>query len=194
MRKEGLGRNRTGKIITTKKIHTPLGPMLAGAVDGGICFLDFIDREKFKAQTERLRRRLIIESAPGKGRRLDAEFVPGSNRYIDALETQLGEYFAGTRRKFAVPLVVSGTPFQKKAWAALQKIPYGETRSYGEQAVMMGCPNAVRAVGRANGDNRIAIVIPCHRVIGADGKLTGYGGGLRRKEYLLNLESGKRRL
>jgi AraC family transcriptional regulator of adaptative response/methylated-DNA-[protein]-cysteine methyltransferase len=93
---------------------------------------------------------------------------------------------------FDVPLVLPGTPFQKKVWAGLQTIPYGHIRSYKEQAEAIGDPNAVRAIAKANGDNRIAILIPCHRVIGANGELVGYGGGLTRKQYLLQLESSSK--
>ncbi|MCZ0954964.1 MAG: methylated-DNA--[protein]-cysteine S-methyltransferase [Rhodospirillaceae bacterium] len=105
---------------------------------------------------------------------------------------QLDEYFEGRRRQFDLPLAPSGTPFQLRAWKALQDIPYGATRSYGEQARAMGQPKAVRAVGAANGRNPIAIVVPCHRVIGGDGRLTGYGGGLDVKQYLLELERPQR--
>lgn len=105
---------------------------------------------------------------------------------------QLDEYFDGRRRRFDLPLAPSGTPFQLRAWKALQDIPYGATCSYGEQAQAMGQPKAVRAVGAANGRNPIAIVVPCHRVIGGDGGLTGYGGGLDVKQYLLELERPRR--
>ena len=104
---------------------------------------------------------------------------------------QLGEYFEGQRQRFDLPLAPSGTPFQLRAWKALQDIPYGATRSYGEQARAMGQPRAVRAVGAANGRNPLAIVVPCHRVIGGDGGLTGYGGGLDVKQYLIELEKGQ---
>ena len=102
---------------------------------------------------------------------------------------QLNEYFTGKRRQFELPLAPSGTPFQQKVWAALQEIPYGQTRSYKEIALAVGSPNGFRAVGRANNKNPIAIVIPCHRVIGADGSLVGYGGGLDMKQSLLDLEN-----
>jgi methylated-DNA-[protein]-cysteine S-methyltransferase len=102
---------------------------------------------------------------------------------------QLGEYFAGERREFDLPLRPAGTPFQREVWAALRDIPYGETAGYGELAQRLGRPGAARAVGLANGRNPIAIVVPCHRVIGAAGSLTGYGGGLERKRYLLDLEA-----
>jgi methylated-DNA-[protein]-cysteine S-methyltransferase len=107
-----------------------------------------------------------------------------------AAREQLAEYFAGERREFALPIELDGTPFQQRVWEALRTIPYGETRSYGQIAHQIGRPDRARAVGTANGSNPVSIVVPCHRVIGADGSLTGYGGGLDRKRYLLDLESG----
>jgi methylated-DNA-[protein]-cysteine S-methyltransferase len=107
----------------------------------------------------------------------------------DAID-QLGEYFAGERREFDLELELGGTPFQQRVWNALREIPYGETRTYGEQAKRIGSPSAVRAVGLANGQNPIGIIVPCHRVIGADGSLIGYGGGLENKRRLLDLEAG----
>jgi len=112
-----------------------------------------------------------------------------SNAIIDQTHQQLLEYFAGSRTEFDLPLTFSGTEFQKQTWRALLTIPYGETRSYSEQAELIGNPKAVRAVGRTNGLNPIGIVVPCHRVIGKSGKLTGYAGGLDKKKFLLNLES-----
>lgn len=102
---------------------------------------------------------------------------------------QLGEYFAGTRREFDLPLAPQGTAFQTRVWEELKRIPYGETISYGELARRIGDPNASRAVGLANGKNPVSIFVPCHRVIGASGKMTGYGGGVERKVFLLDLES-----
>jgi O-6-methylguanine DNA methyltransferase len=127
-------------------------------------------------------------------RRFGVSLVPGSNRWLTALEAQLGEYFAGKRRDFDLPLRYPGTPFQEKVWSALLKIPYGTTCSYKDVAQKVGSPGAVRAVGTANGMNRIAIVIPCHRVVNANGDLGGYGGGLWRKRLLLDLEQGQRTL
>lgn len=101
---------------------------------------------------------------------------------------ELDAYFLGTLRSFTMPLAPQGTDFQKRAWIALSKIPYGETRSYGQQAHLIGQPSAVRAIGAANGKNPIGIIVPCHRVIGANGALTGYAGGLHNKEFLLKLE------
>ena len=113
---------------------------------------------------------------------------------FDDVVSQLTEYFAGQRRRFELPLAPEGTPFQQRVWRELQDIPYGVTISYGQLAARIGQPTASRAVGLANGSNPLAIVIPCHRVIGANGTLTGYGGGLPIKERLLALERGERRL
>jgi methylated-DNA-[protein]-cysteine S-methyltransferase len=117
------------------------------------------------------------------GEELDPDAAP-----FPLLRRQLAEYFAGQRTAFELPLAPAGTPFQRGVWDALVAIPYGETRSYGELAALVGKPGAARAVGSANHDNPIAVVIPCHRVIGAGGSLTGYAGGIDRKRYLLELE------
>jgi len=115
----------------------------------------------------------------------------GEDKIIAAARRQLDQYFAGKLRDFDLSLAPKGTPFQQSVWKALLAIPYGVTRSYGEQAKAIGNPAAVRAVGLANGRNPISIVIPCHRVIGANGSLTGYGGGMERKQLLLDLEQGQ---
>ncbi len=116
-------------------------------------------------------------------------FKEKSNPIIEQAHTQLNEYFAGLRTEFDLPIIFKGTAFQQQTWNALLSIPYGETRSYSEQAQLIGNPKAVRAVGRTNGLNPIGIVVPCHRVIGKSGKLTGYAGGLDKKQFLLRLES-----
>ncbi len=172
-------KSKSLKLVTVTRILTPLGPMLAGATDEGICLLEFMDRRMLETQLERL------------GRLLRAEFTPGTHRHLDTLDREVREYFEGKRKEFSVPLVLDGTPFQEAVWKELLTIPYGRTRSYQEQARRIARPDAMRAVGRANGDNRIAILVPCHRVVGKDGKLTGYGGGLWRKQYLLDLEKRK---
>ena len=120
--------------------------------------------------------------------RLNAVILPGSNPHLDLLQQQLTEYFSGKRKTFSVPLHTPSTAFRESVWKVLQDIPYGKTRSYKQQAIALGNPKAVRAVAAANGQNRINIIIPCHRVIGADGSLTGYGGGLYRKKWLLDFE------
>jgi AraC family transcriptional regulator of adaptative response/methylated-DNA-[protein]-cysteine methyltransferase len=168
--------NTVGSIITLAMLTTPLGPIIAGAAAEGICLLEFADRRTLEIQCERLEKRF------------HAQLLPGPSEHLDKLRRELDMYFAGRLRKFKVPLILAGTEFQKKVWQALQTIPYGQTRSYGQQAIMIGQPKAARAVGRANGDNPIAIIVPCHRVIGNNSQLIGYGGGLWRKRFLLDLE------
>ncbi len=162
------------------RITTPLGPMLAGATEAAVCLLEFIDRPMLPTQLKRIRDR--FEESP----------IPGSNRIILQLEEELSAYFDGTLRAFNVPLDMRGTEFQEEVWKVLLEVTYGTTASYGDLSKAIGNPGAVRAVARANGDNRMAILIPCHRIIGSDGSLTGYGGGLRRKRFLLELEQGIR--
>jgi AraC family transcriptional regulator of adaptative response/methylated-DNA-[protein]-cysteine methyltransferase len=177
---ETPGSYRNGACVLLSWIGTPLGPLVAGATSEGICLLEFSDRRMLEAQFTTLRK---LFAAP---------LVPGSNPHLELLQTELADYFAGTQRSFSVPLVYPGTAFQRRAWEQLLAIPYGETRSYQQLAAAVGDAKAVRAVGRANGLNRIAIVIPCHRVVNKDGRLGGYGGGLRRKQYLLDLERSHR--
>jgi methylated-DNA-[protein]-cysteine S-methyltransferase len=124
----------------------------------------------------------------GRRKRIDRSWERSDSAFANAV-AQLGEYFDGRRREFDLPLAPRGAEFQIRAWHALREIPYGETVSYGEQARRIGQPDAARAVGAANGQNPIAVIVPCHRVIGADGKLTGFGGGLERKRLLLDLEA-----
>jgi methylated-DNA-[protein]-cysteine S-methyltransferase len=118
------------------------------------------------------------------------QYELGSDKIIDQACRELDLYFAGKLRDFKVKVAPQGTEFQRKAWAALQTIPYGETRSYAQQAKAIGSPKATRAIGAANGRNPIPVIIPCHRVIGANGSLTGFGGGMERKQILLELEQG----
>jgi AraC family transcriptional regulator of adaptative response/methylated-DNA-[protein]-cysteine methyltransferase len=164
-------------VILMDRFDTPIGTMFAAATDDGLCLLEFSDRRMLERELEDLQRRL-------RGR-----IIYGRNRHIDSAESQFEEYFAGTRRDFDVPLDAPGSDFQKLVWDGLRRLPYGSTVSYAELARRIGRPSSVRAVGNANGYNRLAIIIPCHRVIGADGTLTGYGGGLDRKKWLLEHES-----
>jgi len=168
--------SRNQSLVNITRLSTPLGQMYAGASEQGLCLLEFIDRKMIDDQIAQLQKQL------------KARFVTGVNQHLTALETQLAEYFAGNRQKFDIPLDVRGSEFQQKAWQALQQIPYGETRSYQQQAVAIGNEKAVRAIASANAKNRISIVIPCHRVIAKDGGLAGFGGGVWRKKYLLDLE------
>jgi AraC family transcriptional regulator of adaptative response/methylated-DNA-[protein]-cysteine methyltransferase len=167
---------RAGRVVLTT-VGTPIGPTVLGATERGVCLLEYTSELRLQSQFARIRKWHGEAAAPGE------------NKHLAAMRSQLGEYFAGTRREFTVPLDAVGTPFQEKVWAALRAIPYGATRSYGDLARHIGSPTATRAVAHANGDNVVAIVIPCHRVIGSDGALTGYGGGLWRKRALLALES-----
>lgn len=175
------GRARTGAAavpVHFTRIATPLGPMLAAADDDALRLLEFTDRRMLETQLQRLARR--AGGAP----------VPAPNDVLERVRHELDAYFSGQLRTFTVPLAPAGTPFQQGVWQVLLQIPYGATRSYAEQARAIGRPTATRAVARANGDNPIAVIVPCHRVVGADGRLTGYGGGLWRKQWLLELEQG----
>ncbi len=167
--------------ILMNRILTPLGPMVVAATDANICLLEFADRRMLETQLTRVQK--IYQTV----------FAPGTNDLISQLELELKEYFAGDRTGFSVSYSAPGSEFQTRVWDRLSKIPYGETISYAQLASEIGRPAAQRAVGRANGDNRFAILIPCHRVIRSDGTLSGYGGGLWRKQWLLNheLESSK---
>ena len=172
-----LKRPGVGKMIKLTKIETPLGEMTAGATGDGICLLEFSEIKFSNSEIEELTS--LFDTS--------AEY--GQNRYLRKLRKQLKEYFKGLRKEFSVPLIIKGTDFQKAVWRELRNIPFGTTRSYIEQARSLNNPQSARAVAHANGSNRIAIVIPCHRVIGADGSLTGYGGGLERKKWLIDHES-----
>jgi AraC family transcriptional regulator of adaptative response/methylated-DNA-[protein]-cysteine methyltransferase len=177
LHEEGHPPRRGAPVVRLTRIDTPLGPMFAGASEGRLVLLEFADRRMVPTQFKRLARLLACA------------FEVAEDPVFAKVRRQLGEFFAGTRREFDLPLHTPGTAFQRAAWDALRTIPPGSTRSYAQQAAAIGRPEAVRAVARANGDNRIAIVIPCHRVIGSDGSLTGYGGGLWRKEELLQREA-----
>lgn len=170
---EGKDKN----VILITRLTTPLGPMFACATENGICLLEFTDRRMLETEFADLQKRL------------DAVILAGENDHSRQLRRELKEYFEGKRSEFEVPMETPGTEFQNKVWNALREIPFGETRSYQQQADHIGNPKGVRAVARANGMNRIAIVIPCHRVISKDGSLTGYAGGLERKRWLLDHEA-----
>jgi AraC family transcriptional regulator of adaptative response/methylated-DNA-[protein]-cysteine methyltransferase len=173
------GRARdNGRCALASVITSPIGPLVVASTADGVCMLEFADRRRLAGQAAQLTKRL------------GCPVVPGMNTHLERLESELAEYFAGDRTAFTVPLVAPGTDFQETVWRHLRQIPYGQTVSYESVAEAIGRPGAQRAVGRANGDNRIAIVIPCHRVVQKDGKLRGYGGGLWRKQYLLDLERG----
>ncbi|HDR9763326.1 TPA: bifunctional transcriptional activator/DNA repair enzyme AdaA [Burkholderia cepacia] len=163
-------------VILIHRFTTPLGPMFVCASEQGVCLLEFVDRRMLETEFKDLQRLLR------------ARILAGENAHTRQTEREIGEYFAGTRKQFDLTLDTPGSPFRKSVWQALQAVPYGSTASYGEQAEKLGKPLAVRAVAGANGANRVSIVIPCHRVLGKDGTLTGYGGGLARKQWLLDHE------
>jgi AraC family transcriptional regulator of adaptative response/methylated-DNA-[protein]-cysteine methyltransferase len=167
---------RSIDCLYAKWFETPLGPMLALADDKGLHLLEFVDRRGLERELVTLRQRF------------SQYVVPGEHRHLDAIGRELEDYFTGASLGFSTPLQLAGSAFQRDVWETLRQIPPGETRSYAHIAAMVGRPSAVRAVGRANGDNKLAIIVPCHRVIGANGTLTGYGGGLWRKAWLLEHE------
>lgn len=163
-------------IINLVRFTTPIGPMFSCATNRGICLLDFTDRKMLETEFKDL------------CKRLNAVILPGDNPYLEQVQAELSEYFSGKRKVFTVPLHTPGTDFQQSVWKILQDIPYGKVRSYKQQAIAINNPKAIRAVASANAHNRVSIIIPCHRVIGSDGQLVGYGGGLHRKKWLLEFE------
>ncbi len=165
--------------LVLTKMNTPFGELLAGATEKGICLLEFTDTERLEFQIPRVEKSFLCK------------VMNGNSPHFALLSTQLTTYFQGGKNCFSdIPLDLKGTEFQMQAWQALRAIPYGETRSYQQQAQAIHRPKAVRAVASANRNNRISIIIPCHRVIGKNGKMAGYGGGIWRKEFLLKLEGG----
>ena len=166
------------ETLIAEEIDTPVGKLLAVASDQGLCLLEFADVE------DRLNRHISQLEKIFK-----TKISTGDSAIIQQLKRELIEYFNGERKTFEIALYFRGTEFQENAWKALLKIPYGQTRSYKEQAIAINKPTAVRAVAGANNRNKISIVIPCHRVIGKNGSMTGYGGELWRKEFLLKLEN-----
>lgn len=167
-------------VLKASWLDTVLGPMLAIADDTHVYLLEFITRRGLEKEIERLRTRGFA-------------IIPGNTPSIDSIKHELHAYFGGALTQFMTPYRVLGSPFQQKVWQILCTIPYGETRSYREQAVHLGNPNAFRAVANANGANQLAILIPCHRIIASDGTLGGYGGGLAVKQWLLEHEKNHRK-
>lgn len=163
-------------MLVSTHIETPLGTMRAIAAEQGICVFDFAKRRMMDSIVAR------VEKVMG------AKAIDGDHPHFSVLKQQMDEYFSGSRTEFSVALHLIGTPFQLSVWDALTKIPFGTTRSYLKQSIFLGNEKAIRAVARANGENGVAIIIPCHRVIGENGSLTGYGGGLWRKKWLLDHE------
>lgn len=170
------GRAASEECHRVTLFESPIGQLLGAASSTGITDLHFVDRRRLDQTLRSLRDRH------------QSTVLPGTNSHLEQLGNELDEYFEGGRREFTVPLSTGGTPFQRRVWEELRKIPFGTTISYQELAERIQQPKAMRAVARANGDNPLTIIIPCHRVIGKDGTLTGYGGGLWRKRLLLGLE------
>ena len=174
---EMAGKKDKTTPLLVNRVLTPLGPMLTIASEHGICLLEFVDRRMLETNIVRVAQRFC------------AQFRTGVNSHIVQLAAELKQYFAGKRTEFEVSLEDAGTEFQTLVWQRLKQIPAGKTSTYSQIAHDIERPKAVRAVGRANGDNRLSILIPCHRLISSDGSLTGYGGGLKRKQWLLDHES-----
>jgi AraC family transcriptional regulator of adaptative response/methylated-DNA-[protein]-cysteine methyltransferase len=170
------GHSKTSKALLFSRIETPLGPMIAMSEKDGLVLLEFADRPALPDEIDELRARYGYT------------VVPGRDAHLTRIEEELRQYFAGTLREFTVPLVTPGMPFQRAVWHLLRDVPYGAIRTYGELARALDNPRAARAVGWANGRNRLAVVIPCHRVCGSNGELVGYGGGRARKQWLLDHE------
>ena len=166
-------------IIHLKQIETPLGTMYGGANDAGICFIEFIDRVKLDKELLRL------------NKELNAPIEKAEHAHLTLLEEELDGYFNKRKTGFTVPLHLTGTAFQRSVWQSLSGIPYGKTSTYKQQAIGLNQLPAIRAVAAANGQNKHAIIVPCHRVVGSNGKLTGYAAGLHRKKWLLDFESDK---
>jgi AraC family transcriptional regulator, regulatory protein of adaptative response / methylated-DNA-[protein]-cysteine methyltransferase len=171
------GQARRGDCLRVALLDTPLGPMLAAVSNESVCQLEFADRRGLERSYAEMRRRFSLP------------VLPGENAVLQQLRVELAEYFGGERQSFAVPVAIRGTDFQQHVWGELQRIPFGRTASYEAIASRVGAPSAVRAVARANGTNRLYLLVPCHRVIAKDGTLSGYGGGLWRKRLLLQLEA-----
>ncbi|MGE0045016.1 MAG: methylated-DNA--[protein]-cysteine S-methyltransferase [Hyphomonadaceae bacterium] len=159
--------------MNTAIVKSPVGDLYIASEDGALIACEFEDYER------------------GMAHNAHKEKKGGKDAVLDQARRELDQFFAGTLKRFTIPVAPRGTEFQRKVWRALQAIPYGRTTSYGQIAAKVGLPQAMRAVGAANGRNPICIIIPCHRVIGADGSLTGFGGGLDRKRFLLGLERGE---
>ena len=168
--------SRQQRVLLLHRFTTALGPMVVGATETGVCLLEFIDRTSLETEIGDLQRLL------------STTVITGENNHTQQAEVEITEYFQGTRQAFDVQLHAPGTSFQRRAWQGLHRIAYGTTSTYQQQAKKIERPTAVRAIASANGANRIAILIPCHRVVGKNGQLTGYGGGLERKRWLIEHE------
>jgi AraC family transcriptional regulator of adaptative response/methylated-DNA-[protein]-cysteine methyltransferase len=168
--------NNQYNILKSSWLDSPLGPILAISDNQELYLLEFIERRGLEREVEQLRDKT------------KSVIIPGRTNIIDSIEKELNLYFSGKLREFKTPIHLIGSDFQKTVWQELMRIPYGETRSYLVQAKSIGKPTAFRAVANANGSNQFAIIVPCHRVINTNGKLGGYGGGISRKQWLIDME------
>lgn len=173
---EGLIMQEQSKSLRSEWFETKLGPMIAIADDQELYLLEFENRRGLAHEMEIL------------CKRTQSDVTPGRTNPIVSIEAEVEDYFAGNLKSFKTPIHIFGTPFQREVWQALMNIPYGETRSYQDQAIRLGKPTAYRAVANANGVNQLAIIVPCHRVINTNGELGGYGAGLEHKKWLLDHE------
>ena len=173
---DSASKTKNTTVVNIVRFSTPIGAMFACATEKGICLLEFTDRKTLEAQFKDIRKQL------------NAVILPGKNRHLSQVQKELKEYFEGERKEFSVAMDLQGTDFRKQVWQELTNIPYGKTRTYKEQSIALNNLKAIRAVASANGANKVAIIIPCHRVVGSDGALTGYAGGLHRKKWLLDFE------
>lgn len=176
---ESASKSKDKAVINVLRFSSPIGSIIACATEKGLCFLGFIGQKRIVKQFEEIRKQF------------DAIILPGNNIHLAKAKKEIKEYFEGSRKTFSVPLDIVGTDFRKKVWDKLLNIPYGKTVSYKDQAIAINNIKAIRAVASSNGANKISIIIPCHRVIGSDGSLTGYAGGIQKKSWLLNFEKSK---
>lgn len=185
--------------VYCRELDIPVGQIILGAMGGKLCLCDWKNSRRRMQNTNRIKRLLkaelvYITSVQEKTELLaKASDLQDSLSVLDKTEKELAEYFAGSRKSFNIPLLLVGTDFQKSVWQALQEIPYGEVVTYMDIAHLIGNPKGVRAVSQAIGSNPLSILIPCHRVVGSNGALTGYAGGLVAKRYLLELERAQKR-
>ncbi|MCF6346942.1 MAG: methylated-DNA--[protein]-cysteine S-methyltransferase [Flavobacteriaceae bacterium] len=173
---ESASKSKNKTVINVLRFSSPIGSIIACATEKGLCFLGFIGQKKIEKQFDEIQKQF------------NAIILPGKNIHLTNVKKEITEYFDGNRKIFSVSLDIVGTDFRKKAWNELMNIPYGKTVSYKEQAIAIDNKKAVRAVASSNGANKISIIIPCHRVVGSNGSLTGYLGGLHKKSWLLNFE------
>ncbi len=173
---ESAGKSKNRNVINVLRFSSPIGSIIACATENGICFLGFSDQKGIEKHFNEIQKQF------------NAIILPGKNAHLTKVKKEITEYFDGIRKTFSVSLDIVGTDFRKKVWTELLNIPYGKTVSYKQQAIAINNIKAIRAVATANGANKIGIIIPCHRVIGSNGSLTGYAGGLHRKNWLLNFE------